>query len=41
MKKEWEKPVLESLDVSMTMAGVGHAIKDDKQYDPDDFVFHS
>jgi hypothetical protein len=41
MKKEWEKPTLEVLDVNMTMAGAGHAIKDSQQYDPDDFVFHS
>ncbi|MEH6908278.1 paeninodin family lasso peptide [Neobacillus drentensis] len=28
MKKEWSKPVLEVLDVSMTMGGPGNAIAD-------------
>jgi hypothetical protein len=36
MKKEWQTPVLEVLNVNMTMAGAGHAKQDEFQNDPDD-----
>lgn len=36
MKKEWQKPTLEVLDVNLTMAGWGHRWSDDYQNDPDD-----
>jgi hypothetical protein len=35
MKKEWQNPLLEVLDVKMTMAGPGFRIVDDYQDDPD------
>lgn len=35
MKKTWEQPRLEKLDVRMTMAGPGIAKPDDVQPDPD------
>ncbi|WP_041580310.1 paeninodin family lasso peptide [Bacillus sp. 1NLA3E] len=35
MKKQWKQPVLEVLDVSMTMAGPGIRIPDAVQPDPD------
>ncbi|WHY71056.1 paeninodin family lasso peptide [Fictibacillus enclensis] len=38
MKKDWEKPVLEVLDVNMTMAGPGRKTPDATQPDPDDPV---
>ncbi|KNH20182.1 paeninodin family lasso peptide [Priestia megaterium] len=41
MKREWEKPVLEVLDVNMTMAGPGHRLPDAVQPDPDDAVKYS
>lgn len=34
-KKMWAEPVLEALDVSMTMAGPGIAKPDEVQPDPD------
>lgn len=36
MKHEWKTPVLEVLDVNMTMAGPGHHYHDTYQNDPDD-----
>lgn len=41
MKREWEKPVLEVLDVNMTMAGPGFSIPDAVQPDPDEHVNYS
>lgn len=41
MKKEWKKPVLEVLDINMTMAGPGHKFPDSVQPDPDDPVKYS
>lgn len=38
MKKEWNAPVLEVLDINMTMAGPGDAIPDGVQPDPDEMV---
>lgn len=35
MKRNWEKPSLESLDVNMTMAGPGLRYVDNDQNDPD------
>ncbi len=35
MKKDWQKPMLESLDISMTMAGPGLRYVDQYQNDPD------
>jgi hypothetical protein len=35
MKRVWEKPLLEVLDLSMTMAGAGKRTFDDYQDDPD------
>jgi hypothetical protein len=35
MKKQWQQPVLEVLDISMTMAGPGTAKPDAVQPDPD------
>lgn len=34
-KKTWQQPMLEKLDVTMTMAGPGIAKPDDVQPDPD------
>lgn len=36
MRKEWQEPLLEIIDVSMTMAGPGHREYDSYQNDPDD-----
>jgi hypothetical protein len=41
MKKEWQKPELEILDINMTMAGPGHHLPDSVQPDPDDPVKYS
>lgn len=35
MKKEWQRPELEVLDVNMTMAGPGLKTVDEFQNDPD------
>ncbi|WP_115771254.1 paeninodin family lasso peptide [Oceanobacillus arenosus] len=35
MKKEWNMPTLEVLDINMTMAGPGIRTPDDVQPDPD------
>ncbi|MGV3466512.1 MAG: paeninodin family lasso peptide [Heyndrickxia sp.] len=35
MKKKWQVPHLEVLDIKMTMAGPGIKIVDDYQDDPD------
>jgi hypothetical protein len=35
MKKQWQPPVLEELNVSMTMAGPGLRYVDTEQNDPD------
>lgn len=35
MKKVWQKPSLEILDINMTMAGPGLRITDDYQDDPE------
>lgn len=36
MKRNWEKPSLEILDVKMTMAGPGLRYVDTEQNDPDE-----
>ena len=36
MKMEWKQPVLEELNVSLTMAGPGLTIEDLEQNDPDE-----
>jgi hypothetical protein len=41
MKNEWSKPVLEVLNVNMTMAGPGRRLPDTIQPDPDDPVKYS
>ncbi|UXH42749.1 paeninodin family lasso peptide [Rossellomorea vietnamensis] len=41
MKKAWEKPVLEVLDVNMTMAGPGIRTPDGVQPDVDEVVHYS
>ncbi|EIT86520.1 hypothetical protein A374_03079 [Fictibacillus macauensis ZFHKF-1] len=41
MKKEWNTPVLEVLDVNMTMAGPGLRIADAVQPDEDETVHYS
>ncbi|MEC2076072.1 paeninodin family lasso peptide [Metabacillus fastidiosus] len=41
MKKEWKKPLLEILDINMTMAGPGFAIVDEFQNDPDETDHYS
>jgi hypothetical protein len=41
MKNEWSKPVLEVLNVNMTMAGPGRRLPDTLQPDPDDPVKYS
>jgi hypothetical protein len=41
MKKTWEKPELEVLDINMTMAGPGIRWVDTEQTDPDEDVHHS
>lgn len=41
MKKEWQNPVLEVLDINMTMAGPGKRYKDADQTDPDEDVHYS
>lgn len=41
MKKEWKQPVLEVLNINMTMAGPGHKTPDAVQPDPDDPVKYS
>ncbi|MCQ6558997.1 paeninodin family lasso peptide [Paenibacillus mendelii] len=38
MKKEWKKPNLEVLNVSMTMAGPGEIIPDADQPDPTEVI---
>jgi hypothetical protein len=40
-KKSWQQPMLEVLDINMTMAGPGIAIPDDVQNDPDEDVHYS
>jgi len=41
MKKEWQSPVLEILNVSMTMAGPGIKTPDAVQPDTDEMVHYS
>jgi hypothetical protein len=43
MKKTWNEPLLEVLDISMTMAGPGLRTPDEVQPDPDpeDMVHYS
>ena len=41
MKKEWNAPQLEVLNVSQTMAGPGNNIPDGVQPDPDEAVHYS
>lgn len=41
MKKEWSIPVLEVLDMNMTMAGPGGTIPDGVQPDPDEVIHYS
>ncbi|MEH6943980.1 paeninodin family lasso peptide [Bacillus sp. JJ722] len=41
MKKEWNAPKLEVLNVNMTMAGPGTTIPDSVQNDHDETVHHS
>lgn len=41
IKKEWNVPTLEVLEVNMTMAGPGRRISDSFQPDPDDPVKYS
>ncbi|MFB5760233.1 paeninodin family lasso peptide [Paenibacillus medicaginis] len=41
MKKTWEAPELEVLDVKMTLAGPGRSIPDAVQPDEDETVNHS
>lgn len=41
MKKEWNVPALEVLNVSMTMAGPGNERVDLFQADPDETVHHT
>lgn len=40
MKKEWKKPVVEILNINMTMAGPGLTIPDLVQNDPDETMHH-
>lgn len=40
MNREWQKPVLEILDIKMTMGGPGTTIPDLTQNDPDETVHH-
>ncbi|KOR79795.1 paeninodin family lasso peptide [Peribacillus frigoritolerans] len=41
MKKEWQTPKLEVLNINMTMGGPGIMIPDGVQNDPDEMVHHS
>lgn len=41
MKKLWNKPTLEVLDINMTMAGPGIRYADAEQSDPDEDVHAS
>jgi hypothetical protein len=41
MKKKWEKPILEVLDVNMTMAGPGLKTPDAVQPDTDESIHYS
>ncbi|MEA3573918.1 paeninodin family lasso peptide [Peribacillus frigoritolerans] len=41
MKKEWQTPKLEVLNINMTMAGPGITIPDSVQNDPDEMVHFS
>ncbi|MFT8322212.1 MAG: paeninodin family lasso peptide [Bacillus sp. (in: firmicutes)] len=41
MKQEWKTPVLEVLDIKMTMAGPGKSIPDLIQGDPDETMHYS
>lgn len=41
MKKEWQTPKLEVLNINMTMGGPGIMIPDAVQNDPDEMVHHS
>ena len=41
MKKEWNTPVLEVLNIKMTMAGPGKRFLDELQMDIDDPLQHS
>lgn len=41
MRKQWEKPQLEILDINMTMAGPGIRTPDDLQNDPDETTHFS
>lgn len=41
MKKEWNVPALEILNVNMTMAGPGTANPDGVQPDPDEIISFS
>ncbi|WP_134702561.1 paeninodin family lasso peptide [Ammoniphilus sp. YIM 78166] len=40
MKKQWQKPALEVLDVKMTMAGPGVTTPDAFQPDPDETIHY-
>jgi hypothetical protein len=41
MKKVWQEPALEVLDINMTMAGPGIKAPDALQTDPDEEVHYS
>ncbi|MDQ0975351.1 hypothetical protein QFZ31_005229 [Neobacillus niacini] len=41
MKKEWQKPEIEALDINMTMAGPGIKTPDAAQPDIDEVVHFS
>ncbi|MFB3161316.1 paeninodin family lasso peptide [Neobacillus sp. 179-C4.2 HS] len=41
MKKEWQKPEVEALEISMTMAGPGIKTPDAVQPDQDEMVHFS
>lgn len=40
MKKEWKQPMLEELNIKMTMGGPGLTIPDAVQNDPDEIMHH-
>jgi hypothetical protein len=41
VKKQWENPTFEVLDVKMTMAGPGIHLPDGVQPDPTEVIHHS
>ncbi|MDR7073383.1 paeninodin family lasso peptide [Fictibacillus barbaricus] len=41
MKKDWQQPVLEVLDINMTMAGPGIKTPDAVQPDPTEHIHYS